>query len=275
MSEHTETENQETENQETENTETDDTETEPSREEVVKVVSDIAHQLATPLSILMARASAMADNSETEGLKRQINHMTRLVSQISAYTRAGSLTLQSNMQFDLVDLVREVVANQAPHAVAMGKKLSCIDGGKKREVFGDFSSAVEALSNLVHNGIFHTPPGTMVTVSVQPDCSVLVQDRGSGVPESEREIIFERMRQGRNPTEGGAGIGLAIVEDVMKAHGGSVTYHDRAGGGSVFSLFFRAVDAVGHRPDAKIENLSPVTGALALTESNFETVSQI
>jgi signal transduction histidine kinase len=209
------------------------------REEVLKVVADIAHQLATPLTILMKRASSMPDEAESQNLKRQLNHMTRLVSQIAAYARAGTLTLQPDMRFDLRDLVREVVEDQAPFAAAMGKKLTCVDGGKTVEVIGDFNSAVEALSNVVNNAISHTQPGTMVTVSVQSDFTVVVLDRGLGVPEAERELIFERLRQGRRPTEGGAGIGLAIVKDVRKAHRGTVSCHERAGGGSMFSLTFK------------------------------------
>jgi signal transduction histidine kinase len=209
------------------------------REEVLKVVADIAHQLATPLTILMKRASTMPDEEESHNLKRQLIHMTRLVSQIAAYARAGTLTLQPDMRFDLRDLVREVAEDQGAFAAAMGKKLSCVDGGKTVEVIGDFHSAVEALSNLVNNAISHTQPGTMVTVSVQPNYTIVVLDRGPGVPEAERELIFERLRQGRRPTEGGAGIGLAIVKDVMKAHRGTVSCDDRAGGGSMFSLTFR------------------------------------
>jgi signal transduction histidine kinase len=209
------------------------------REEVLKVVADIAHQLATPLTILMKRAASMPDEVESHNLKRQLHHMTRLVSQIAAYARAGTLTLQPDMRFDLRDLVREVVEDQSAFASAMGKKLTCVDGGKNLEVVGDFNSAVEALSNVVNNAISHTQPGTMVTVSVQPDYTVVVLDRGLGVPEAERELIFERLRQGRRPTEGGAGIGLAIVKDVMKAHRGTVSCHERAGGGSMFSLTFR------------------------------------
>ncbi len=228
------------------------------REEVLKVVADIAHQLATPLTILMKRASSMPDEEESYNLKRQLNHMTRLVSQIAAYARAGTLTLQPDTRFDLRDLVREVVADQAPFATAMGKKLTCVDGGKSVEVIGDFDSAVEALSNLVNNAISHTQPGTMVTVSVQPDHTIIVLDRGLGVPESERELIFERLRQGRRPTEGGAGIGLAIVKDIMKAHRGSVSCNDRIGGGSIFSLTFRG--ALNESRDTGSENLAAVSG---------------
>jgi two-component system, OmpR family, sensor kinase len=228
------------------------------REEVLKVVADIAHQLAAPLTILMKRASSMPDEDESNKLKRQINHMTRLVSQIAVYARAGTLTLQPDMRFDLRDLVREVVEDQASFAAAVGKKLTCVDGGKKVEVIGDFNSAVEALSNVVNNAISHTQPGTMVTVSVQPDYTVAVLDRGAGVPESERELIFERLRQGRRPTEGGAGIGLAIVKDVMKAHGGTVSCSERAGGGSVFSLTFRSALAVAR--EAGTKNVFAVSG---------------
>ena len=75
-------------------------------------------------------------------------------------------------------------------------------------------------------------------VKVYRDGRVAVIDRGSGVNSQDRERIFDRFRRGQDPKAEGAGLGLAIVQQIMKAHGGYVRVEDNIGGGSVFTLTF-------------------------------------
>jgi signal transduction histidine kinase len=76
-----------------------------------------------------------------------------------------------------------------------------------------------------------------VSVTISQDGTVTVTDRGPGVPHADRQRIFERFWRGRGVTRQGAGLGLAIVAEIAKAHNGSIKVADRDGGGSVFSLF--------------------------------------
>ena len=99
-------------------------------------------------------------------------------------------------------------------------------------------AAAEAIRNLVENGIAHSPSNGEVTVKVHPDGRVAVIDHGCGVMPRERERIFDRFWRGKDPKAEGAGLGLAIVQEIMKAHGGRVTLEDNVGGGSVFTLRF-------------------------------------
>src|SRR6201999_3025762 len=105
-------------------------------------------------------------------------------------------------------------------------------------VRGDSAMLFRAIRNLVENAIKHTAPGTAVELQVSDDGSVAVMDRGPGVPEKDREMIFRRFwRAERNPTQG-AGLGLAIVAKIAEIHAGQVTVTSRPGGGSVFTLRF-------------------------------------
>jgi signal transduction histidine kinase len=99
-------------------------------------------------------------------------------------------------------------------------------------------AVAEAIRNLVENGIAHSPSGAEVMVKVYPDRRVVVIDHGSGVSSQDRERIFDRFWRCKDPKAEGAGLGLAIVEEIMKAHGGRVTVEDNAGGGAVFTLLF-------------------------------------
>ena len=75
-----------------------------------------------------------------------------------------------------------------------------------------------------------------MAVTVSEEGIVAVADRGPGVPEADRQRIFERFWRGRGVTRQGAGLGLAIVAEIAKAHGGSIEVADRPGGGALFAL---------------------------------------
>src|SRR5262249_14765431 len=119
------------------------------------------------------------------------------------------------------------------------------------EVQGNAHAIEDALRNLIENAIAHTLPGTEVTVTVDRARRVEVADRGSGVPAKDRESIFKRFWRGRGETNEGAGLGLAIVSEIMRAHSGSVSVADNPGGGAVFTLSFPASQAMDPKTAGK------------------------
>jgi len=97
-----------------------------------------------------------------------------------------------------------------------------------------------AVRNVVDNAIRHAPAGSDVSVAVTPAGTVTVDDRGPGVPENQKELIFDRFwRADRSRT--GAGIGLSLVRRVARLHGGDARVEDRPGGGARFVLAFAPV----------------------------------
>ena len=96
------------------------------------------------------------------------------------------------------------------------------------------------MRNLIENAFAHTPPGTEVIVEVDPTGSISVQDSGPGVPTEDRQRIFERFWRGKGVRTDGAGLGLAIVMEIVRAHGASVTVSNRMPRGARFDLRFRA-----------------------------------
>jgi signal transduction histidine kinase len=103
-------------------------------------------------------------------------------------------------------------------------------------VLGNADAIADAVRNLVENAVHQSPAGGEVAVTVSREGTVSVADRGPGVPEADRQRIFERFWRGRGVTRQGAGLGLAIVAEIAKAHGGSIEVADRPGGGALFAL---------------------------------------
>ena len=216
--------------------------------------ADAAHQLQTPLAILSARVSAMELFVGADMLNADVERMRRLVRQLLSSARAGSVEIDLEDSFDLATVAREVVASLAPVAIKNKRDIEVIGGDGEIVVAGNVALAFEAISNLVDNAVAHTPEGTTVSVILMPPNRITVADCGRGVPAAERHQIFQHFRQGAEATTGGAGLGLAIVADVMRAHDGAVVLEDREQGGAAFTLEFR--EARQARPSETV--LAPV-----------------
>jgi signal transduction histidine kinase len=110
-------------------------------------------------------------------------------------------------------------------------------------VIGNAAAIADALRNLIENALVHTAPRTEVVVEVDPESAISVQDSGPGIPAEDRLHIFERFWRGKGVRADGAGLGLAIVMEIVRAHGASITVSDGAPRGARFDLRFPAAEA--------------------------------
>jgi two-component system, OmpR family, sensor histidine kinase KdpD len=106
----------------------------------------------------------------------------------------------------------------------------------------DYARVDQVLSNLIENGASYAPPGTSITVTVQPEhggVAMRVRDEGPGIPRAERERVFEPFYRGA-ATEGlrpGSGLGLAICRGIVEAHGGWIRVEPTEGPGATIALW--------------------------------------
>ena len=203
-----------------------------------RFVADAAHQMRTPVAGLLAHIELLQGESraapigaELGKLQRSAQSMAHSANQLLALARAEPLSsLQDEPKPVALDqLVQELVERHLERADQRG-----IDLGAEAEavtVMGNPWLLEDLLSNLIDNAIKYTPQGGRVTVRCGTDADrpfLEVEDDGPGIPESERARVRERFYRSPGSPGIGAGLGLSIVEEIARAHDGTLTIGDGA-----------------------------------------------
>ena len=227
-----------------------------SEDKLRRFVADASHELRTPLtairgfSELYRQGAVTGEDATRELLGRIEGESKRMGSLVEDLLLLARLDQSREMASKPVDL-SEVVESAVISARAAGPQHSVIFTKPDSEIFvlGDEPRIHQVIANLLANARAHTPVGTEIRVSISHDSDgvrISVSDNGPGLSQSDQEKIFERFYRAdtsRVRVDGeGSGLGLSIVDAVMKAHKGSVTVVSELGKGATFTLFF-PVDA--------------------------------
>ena len=222
-----------------------------SESKLRRFVADASHELRTPLTAIrgfaeLHRQGAVSGTEKTKELVGRIEkesiRIGSLVEDLLLLARMDEARPHSLEPVDLTHLIKESVAS----ALAAGPDHPiALEVPADLYVLGDNKRIHQALGNLLANARTHTPSGTSIKVSAATsdlETTVAVEDSGPGLSESDQERIFERFfrvdpSRARHAGEG-SGLGLSIVDAVMKAHGGSVSVESEIGKGSTFTLHF-------------------------------------
>jgi two-component system sensor histidine kinase TctE len=178
---------------------------------------------------------------------------TRLVNQLLSLARAepGGERGHAVETLDIDALARTTTMEWVPHAIARQIDLG-YEGQERALILGDALLLKEMLSNLLDNAVRYTPAGGQVTVSVTADVDTVeltVEDNGPGIPEEDREHVFERFYRVLGSSPEGCGLGLAIVREIAEGHNGRVSLGTGStGGGTAVRVTFAAA-LQDHNPD--------------------------
>ncbi|HWG03988.1 MAG TPA: HAMP domain-containing sensor histidine kinase [Beijerinckiaceae bacterium] len=203
-------------------------------------ISDAAHELRTPLSVIRAQVSS-SETLKSDTLRRDVLDMSRLVDQLLDRARLGGLHFEAEDLVDLGVVARDVGERIAPIALAGGRTIEVVDADRSVTVNGSYDYLFRAARNLVENAVAHTPIGTAVIIAVDDRPAIHVIDRGPGIPADQRQNITKRFWQGKRDRSQGAGLGLSIVQQTIAAHGGALEIADNPSGGAIFSMIFPKV----------------------------------
>ncbi len=200
--------------------------------------ADAAHELRTPLAILRARIDTLPQEDSARSFRKDVDYMTRIVSQLLDAADLETLVLSPGDFADLRVVCAEMAEFIAPLALAQDKTISLSAPDQPVWIKGNEEFLKRAVRNLLDNALNHTPRNSDIEVIVDDDATVTVRDNGPGIPLAQREQLFDRFWRRDRRRQGGAGLGLSIVKHIVEAHGGSITVENRPRGGASFCLHF-------------------------------------
>lgn len=226
-----------------------------SQESQNRFIAGVSHELRTPLAVILSNASACEKAAPAEQkaffqvIEREGAQMSDLLEQLLTLSRADSHGLNLRIEeTDLQTLLLETYENFLPLAADSGHLLSIrlpesdfplcpCDSGRIRQV----------CHILLHNALSYTPAGSTVLLflaegSYEKEIAIGVQDNGPGIPDEEKEKIFDRFYRVKSSSfaakneKGHHGLGLAVAREIAVAHGGTLTVSDAPTGGALFLL---------------------------------------
>jgi signal transduction histidine kinase len=212
-------------------------------------VATVSHDFRSPLAIVLSAIQTvqadpgMRDDVRRSFLTRAERHCKRLGALVNDLLDLARIENRDGAfeRVDLAGVIEEALEGARAAAEDRRVALACDASAEPVLAEVDRGHVVRAVANLVDNALKFTPPAGRVTVGLR--CAdgvacIAVSDTGPGIPDEEREHLFERFYQGRRGRElgSGSGLGLAIVAGVARQHGGRVEVTSALGAGSTFVL---------------------------------------
>jgi two-component system, OmpR family, sensor histidine kinase BaeS len=216
-----------------------------------RAASDLAHDLATPATVLESQLQAMvdgvvpADAAELEKARASAAALSGVILQLGELTQAEAAGLGGERRLvDLAALVGEVAAGLDGLRREAGVEIEIEIDGDGPSVHADAGHLERAVRNVLTNAIQHAPPGSVVSVAMTAEddrAVVRITDRGPGIAAEDVPYIFERFyRADRSRTGGGrrgSGVGLTVTRELLEANGGGVDVERTGPDGTTFRVW--------------------------------------
>jgi signal transduction histidine kinase len=214
-----------------------------------EMLADVSHELRTPLTTVRGHLELLAEDagelpegarSSVEILREEVEELQQRIEDLLALAREDADDSPIEREgVDLGDLVEDMVGRFSEPATSRGVELALEGPTDPVSLEADPDRLRQILRNLLQNALDNLTEGRRVLVRVAAEeggARVEVEDDGSGIPEAEREDVFQRFRRGHGARGAGTGLGLAIARRLAERHGGSLELEESEGGGCRFVL---------------------------------------
>jgi two-component system, OmpR family, sensor histidine kinase TctE len=234
-----------------------------------RFVANAAHQLRTPLAGVKTYVDIglkLADDERLNGIFVHINkgagRMAHLIRQLLILARSeqSSIAPRIRERIDLNDIASDAAFELANKAVNRNVDMEFEPSSNSAVMLGDQTSLLEMTKNLIDNAISYTPPGgkVKVTVEMNGEIRLTVEDTGVGIPEKERLRVFERFYRILDGDTEGSGLGLAIVKEIVEAHKGRVKIESTdTGRGTKVIVMFNAISSARSELSSETAEVKP------------------
>ena len=220
------------------------------KEFLKNTISDISHQLKTPLAALNIYNGLLQEEAEEESQikefaslsEQELDRIETLVQNLLKMTRldAGSIILEKATE-QIADMMQDIRL-QFAYRAEQEKKTLLLSGNDTDTFFCDRDWILEAVGNLVKNALDHTKEGDRITISWKCMASavqIVVADNGCGIHSEDLHHIFKRFYRSRfSKDTQGIGLGLPLAKAIVEAHNGTIEVDSEPGRGAVFTLYF-------------------------------------
>ena len=227
-----------------------------SKEFLRDTISDISHQLKTPIAALSIYNEMVQGEAErlpeikkfTILSEQELNRIETLVQNLLEITKldAGTIIIEKSVE-NVADMIKDIELHFAYRAKQERKEI-ILSGADNITLFCDRDWIIEAISNIVKNALDHTGTGDRVVIDWKglPDLTqITIKDTGSGIHPEDIHYIFKRFYRSRfSKDTQGIGLGLPLAKAIIEAHDGNITVDSELGKGSVFNITFLNSDKI-------------------------------
>lgn len=217
--------------------------------QLTDAISDISHQLKTPLTSMTVMADLLSDpnlppakrTEFTRNIRIQLERIDWLVSSLLKLSKIDAKTIQ--FKSDRISVKSLIHKALEPVMIPMdikGQTVS-IAGDDNVSFVGDFNWTAEAVINILKNGVEHTPEGGAIVITFSENVlftEIMIANNGSGIPREDLPYIFKRFYKGKNAAEGSIGIGLAMAYSIVASQNGVIDVTSDSERGTQFRIKF-------------------------------------
>lgn len=213
-------------------------------------VANASHELRSPLSSIKVMVESLLNEKEPDykitrefltDINKEIDRLTRLIKNLMELTRMDKMKELNRTEFNLTDLIEEVVEKLKP--LAKQKQLTVnIRAPQNFEVYMDYERIFRMVANLVDNAFKYNVDNGVVEISCKREDNnvvLTISDTGIGIPEENIHSIFERfvrVEKSRTRGSGGFGLGLALVKEIVELHKGKIEVESTINEGTTFKV---------------------------------------